>query len=72
MNCIKKLKYRIQKDELTRLIDAQYATGDLWRYNSRKNEETKTKQKKSTKLWMGLVMKVKSDAVKNNIAYLEC
>ena len=72
MNCIKKLKYRIQKDELTRLIGAQYATGDLWRYNSRKNEETKTKQKKSTKLWMGLVMKVKSDAVKNNIAYLEC
>ena len=46
MNCIKKLKYRIQKDELTRLIGAQYATGDLWRYNSRKNEETKTKQKK--------------------------
>ena len=32
------------KDELPRLGDAQYATGDQWRNNSRKNEETETKQ----------------------------
>ena len=28
-----------------RLVGAQYATGDQWRNNSRKNEETETKQK---------------------------
>ena len=33
------------KDELTRLVGAQYATGDEWRNNSRKNEETEPKQK---------------------------
>ena len=33
------------KDELLRSVGAQYATGDQWRYNSRKNEETKPKQK---------------------------
>ena len=33
------------KDELTRLVGAQYATGDQWRNNSRKNEETEPKQK---------------------------
>ena len=33
------------KEELPRLVGAQYATGDRWRNNSRKNEETKPKQK---------------------------
>ena len=33
------------KDELSRSVDAQYATGDEWRNNSRKNEETEPKQK---------------------------
>ena len=32
-------------DELLRLVGAQYATGDQWRNNSRKNEETEPKQK---------------------------
>ena len=72
MNSMKRQKDRTLKDEYPQLVDAQYAIGDQWRNNSRKNEETKTKQKKSTKLWMELVMEVKSDAVKNNIAYLEC
>ena len=31
--------------ELPRLVGAQYATGDQWRNNSRKNEETEPKQK---------------------------
>ena len=31
-------------DELLRLVGAQYATGDQWRTNSRKNEEMKPKQ----------------------------
>ena len=33
------------KNELPRLVDAQYATGEMWRNNSRKNEETEPKQK---------------------------
>ena len=33
------------KDELPRLVDAQYATGEEWENNSRKNEETEPKQK---------------------------
>ena len=36
---------RTLKDELTRWEGAQYATGDQWRNNSRKNEETEPKQK---------------------------
>ena len=45
MNSMKRQKYRTQKDELPRSAGAQYATGDQWRKNSRKNEETETKQK---------------------------
>ena len=45
MNCMKKLKDKTLKDELPRLVAAQYATGDQWRNNSRKNEETELKQK---------------------------
>ena len=33
------------KDELPRSVGAQYPTGDKWRNNSRKNEETEPKQK---------------------------
>ena len=33
------------KDELPRLGGAQYVTGEEWRNNSRKNEETESKQK---------------------------
>ena len=45
MNSMKKEKDRILKDELPRLVDAQYATGDQWRHNCRKNEETEPKRK---------------------------
>ena len=45
MNNMKKQKDRKLKDELHRSIHAQYATGDQWRNNSRKNEETEPKQK---------------------------
>ena len=34
---------RTLKDELPRLVGAQYATGDQWRNNSRKNEEMEPK-----------------------------
>ena len=36
---------RILKEELPRSVGAQYATGDQWRNNSRKNGETEPKQK---------------------------
>ena len=45
MNSIKRQKDRILKEELPRLVGDQYATGDQWRNNSRKNEETEPKQK---------------------------
>ena len=35
----------ILKEELPRSVGAQYAPGDQWRINSRKNEETEPKQK---------------------------
>ena len=45
MNSMKRQKDRTLKDELTRSVSAQYATGDQWTNNSRKNEETEPKQK---------------------------
>ena len=45
MNSMKRQNDRILKEELPRLVGAQYATGDQWRNNSRKNEEAKTKEK---------------------------
>ena len=45
MNSMKKQKDRTLKDELPRSVGAQYGTGDQWRNNSRKNEETEPKQK---------------------------
>ena len=45
MNCMKSQKDRTLKDELPRSLGAQYATGDEWRNNSRKNEEMEPKQK---------------------------
>ena len=38
MNSIKRKNDRIMKEELPRSVGAQYATGDQWRHNSRKNE----------------------------------
>ena len=45
VNSMKRQNDRILKEELPRSIDAQYATGDQWRNNSRKNEGTEPKQK---------------------------
>ena len=45
MNCMKRQKDRTLKDELPRTAGAQYATGEEWRNNSRKNEETEPKRK---------------------------
>ena len=45
MNSMKRQNDRILKEELPRSVGAQYPTGDQWRNNSTKNEETEPKQK---------------------------
>ena len=45
MNSMKRQHDRIPKEELPRSVGAQYATGDQWRNNSRKNEGMEPKQK---------------------------
>ena len=45
MNSKKRQKDKTVKDELPRLVGAQYATGDQWRNNSRKNEGMEPKQR---------------------------
>ena len=45
MNSMKRQKDRTLKNELPRLVSAQYTNGDQWRNNTRNNEETETKQK---------------------------
>ena len=45
MNSMKRQKERTLKDELPRSVGDQYATGEEWRNNSSKNEETEPKQK---------------------------
>ena len=47
MNSINRQNDRILKEELPRSVCAQYATGDQWRNNSIKNEETEPKQEKA-------------------------
>ena len=44
-NSMKRQNDRIPKEELPRSLGAQYATGDQWRNNSRKNEGMEPKQK---------------------------
>ena len=68
MNSMRRQNDRILKEELPRSVGAQYATGDQWRNNSTKNEETEPRQKQHS------VVDVtgdrnKADAVKRNIAY---
>ena len=45
MNSMKRQKGRTLNDELPRSVGAQYATGEQWRNNYRKNEEMEPKQK---------------------------
>ena len=45
MNSMKRQNDRILKEQLPKSVGAQYATGDQWRNNSRKNEGMEPKQK---------------------------
>ena len=62
-----KAKDRTLKDELPRSVGAQYATGDQWRNNSRKNEEMEPKWEQQPPVDVTGVGS-KSNAIKNNIA----
>ena len=48
ISSMKRQNDRILKEELARSVGAQYATGDWWRNNSRKNEEMEPKQNQYT------------------------
>ena len=45
MNGMKRQNDRILKEKLPRSVGAQYATGDQWRNDSKKNEGMEPKQK---------------------------
>ena len=45
MNSMKRQKYMTLKEELPTSVGTQYATGEQWRNNSRKDEEPEPKQK---------------------------
>ena len=51
MNSMKRQKDMTLKDELPGLVGAQYATGEEWRNNSRKNEEMEQREN-NAHLWM--------------------
>ena len=67
MNSMKWQKDRTLKDELPRSVDAQYATRDQWRNNSRKNEGMEPNQKQYSAVDVTGI-EARSDAVKSNIA----
>ena len=67
MNSMKRQNDRILRDELPRSVGAQYATGDQWRNNSRKNEGMEPK-KKQHQVLNEIGNRSRSDTVKSNIA----
>ena len=66
MKRMKRQKDRTLKDVLPRSVGAQYATGDQWRNNSRKNEGMEPRQKQYPVVCV--LIEARSDAVESNIA----
>ena len=56
MNNMKRQNDRILKEKLPRSVGAQYATGDQWRNNFRKNEVMEPKQKQDQELTASQIM----------------
>ena len=52
MNSMKRQKDMTLKDELPQSVGAQYATGEEWRNNSRKNEEIEPEQKQHPAMYV--------------------
>ena len=67
MNSVKKQKDKTLKDELSRSVGVQYATGDQWRIISERMKR-QSQSKNNTQLWMWLVVEARSNALKSNIA----
>ena len=66
MNIMKRQNDRILKEELSKSVGAQYATGDQRKNNSRKNEGMEPKQKQYPVV--DVTGEARSNAVKSNIA----
>ena len=66
MNSMKWQNDKILKEEIPRSVGAQYAIGDQWRNNPRKNEGMAPKQKQYPVVDV-TGDKARSDAVKSNI-----
>ena len=64
---MKRQNDRILKEQLPRSVGGQYATGDQWRNNSRKNEGIEPKQKQYPAVDVTSDT-ARSNAVKSNIA----
>jgi len=64
MNSMKRQNDRILKEELPRLVGAQYATGEITPERMKEWSQSKN----NSQLWMGLVIEARSDVVKNNVA----
>ena len=67
MNRMKRQKDRTVKDELLTLVGTQYATGEEWRNNTRKNEEMESKWKQHPVVDVTAYVS-KGRCCKNNIA----
>ena len=67
MNSMKRQKDRTLKDELSRLVGAQYTTGDSGEIIPERMKGW-SQSKNNTQLWMGLVIEARFDAGKSNIA----
>ena len=65
-NSMKRQKYMTLKDKLPIWVSAQYATGEE-RMNSSRRNNRKSQSGNKALLWINLEVKVKCDAVKNNI-----
>ena len=63
----KPIQYSCLENPMNSIKMLQYATGDQWRNNSRKNEEKESKQKQHPIVDVTGVGS-KSNAIKNNIA----
>ena len=66
MNSKKKQKDRTLKDELSRSVVAQYATGDEQKKTSERMKGW-SQSKNNTQLWMRLVIEARSEATKSNV-----
>ena len=69
MNSMKRQNDRILKEELPGLIGAQYATGNQWKNNSRKNEGMEPKQKFYLRAFRGVITNLEPDILECEVKW---